>query len=72
MKCMCKQARSNKYKLETERANEKEKARWNSLTPEEQERELADKAKRSKRAVEKAFTLGAFVSAFNGSYDKFR
>ena len=38
-----KQARRNKSELEHERAVEKEKSRWNSLTPEEQEKELTEK-----------------------------
>lgn len=68
MKCMNKQARNNKAEFEHER----EQARFDSLTPEEQEKELADKTERSKRAREKAFTLGSFVSTFNGSYENFK
>ena len=53
MKCMNRQARNNKAKFEHERATEREQTRWNSLTPEEQEKELAEKRKREKKALEK-------------------
>lgn len=66
---MCKQARYNKAEFEHERAVEREKARWDSLTPEEQEKELAEKRKREKKAIEKACFLGSMISLFNGSYD---
>lgn len=69
MKCTNKQARYNKAEFEHEKAVEKEKSRWNSLTPEEQEKELAEKRKREKKALERAFTFGSMISLFNGSYD---
>lgn len=72
LKCMCKQARYNKAKFEHERAVEREKVRWDSLTPEEQKKEPVKKAKKEKRTRKMVFTLGSFVSAFSNSYNKFR
>lgn len=50
MNCMCKQARSNKHRFEAERDEEREQARFDSLTPEEQDEELAERAVRAMRA----------------------
>lgn len=71
MKCMNKQTRSNKHRFEAERADKREKARFDSLTPKEQEKELAEKAKRQKKALEKACFLGSMISLFNGVYEDF-
>lgn len=67
MKCLNKQARHSKAKLEAER----EQARWDSLTPEEQEFELAERKKKQKKLREAVFTLGAMTSIFGSSYEKF-
>lgn len=67
---MNKQARSNKYRFEAER----EQARWDSLTPEEQDAELAERAvraMRAKKALGNACFLGSMVNLFNGSYEDF-
>ena len=74
MKCMCKQARSNKHRFEAERADEREKARFDSLTPEEQDEELTERAVRTMRAKKvlgNACFLGSIASLFNGSYEDF-
>ena len=68
MKCMCKQARSNKHRFEAER----EKARFDSLTPEEQDKELAERAvrtMRAKKALGNACCVGSMLSLGNGLFD---
>lgn len=72
MKCLNKQARHNKAKLEAEREAEKEQARWDSLTPEEQEIELAQKRKRQKELREAVGALGAATSLFGMPYENFK
>ena len=69
VKCMNKQARRNKAEFEHEKAVEREQAHFDSLTPEEQQKELAEKSKREKKALENACFLGSMLSLFNGSYD---
>lgn len=74
MKCMNKQARSNKHRFEAEREADREQARFDSLTPEEQDEELAERAvrtMRAKKALGNACFLGSMVSLFNGSYEDF-
>lgn len=71
---MCKQARSNKHRFEAERETEREKARFDSLTQEEQDKELTERAvriMRAKKALGNACFLGSMVSLFNGSYEDF-
>ena len=66
---MCKQAKHNKAKFEAERETIKEQERWNSLSPEEQEKELEEQKRRSKRVRNAVCTLGAMTSLFNGNYN---
>ena len=68
MKCMNKQARNNKAKFETER----EQARFDSLTPEEQDQELAERAvraMRAKKALVNACCVGSMLSLGNSLFD---
>lgn len=65
---MNKQVISNKHKFEAER----EQTRFDSLTPEEQNEELAERAvriMRAKKALGNACFLGSMISLFNGAYD---
>lgn len=72
MKCLNRQARSNKAKLEAVRDAKKEQVRWDSLTPEEQAAEVAEKKKRSKRAREAIYALGMATGFLGSSYEKFK
>ena len=72
MKCLNRQARSNKAKLEAVRDAKKEQVRWDSLTPEEQTAEVAEKKKRLKRAREAMFALSTAIGFCDSSYDKFQ
>ena len=71
MKCMNKKALQNKRILETQREREAEEIRWNSLTPEEQEKELAEREARHKRVVKTLSDMGKIMSYFDGPYGKF-
>lgn len=72
MKCMNKQARSNKHRFEAEREAEREQARFDSLTPEEQDEELAEcavRTMRAKKALVNACCVGSMLSLGNGLFD---
>jgi hypothetical protein len=66
---MNKQARRNKGEFEHERAVEREKARFDSLTPEEQEKELAERAARARKALVNACCVSSMLSLGNGLFD---
>ena len=71
MKCMNKKAIETKRKLEAEREREAEEVRWNSLTPEQQEAELAEREERHERVVQTLSDLGKIMSYIGGPYGKF-
>lgn len=46
MKCLNKKVMQTKHELQSQRERAAEQARWNSLTPEEQEKELTEREAR--------------------------
>lgn len=70
MKCMNKKAMETKRKLEAEREREAEEIRWNSLTPEQQEAELAEKEARHEKVVKILSDLGKIMNQIGGPYSK--
>lgn len=61
MKCMNKKVKAYKYKLQ----QEAEEARWNSLTPEEQEKELKELTKafeKGKKAMSDLAIINNYIN----------
>ena len=71
MKCMSKSVMATKQKLEAERERKAEEIRWNSLTPEQQEAELAEKEVRHAKVFQILSDLGKIMSHIDGPYGKF-
>ena len=70
MKCMSKSVMATKQKLEAERERQAEEIRWNSLTPEQQEAELADREARHERVFQILSDLGKIINHIGGPYSK--
>ena len=71
MKCMSKSVMETKQKLQAEREREAEEIRWNSLTPEQQEAELAEREARRERVFQTLSDLGKIMNHIDGPYGKF-
>lgn len=71
MKCMNKKAMQNKRRIEAEEERKAEEIRWNSLSPEEQEVELAEREARHKKVMQTLNAMGQISSIIGGPYGKF-
>lgn len=70
MKCLNKKVVARKHEFQGQREREAEEARWNSLTPEEQEKERAEKEERMKKAMKALSDLKRINSYINGPYGR--
>ncbi len=71
MKCLNKKVVQARQTLQAQVAREAEEKRWNSLTPEEQEKELAEREARQEKARKIIRDTAALAGYLNGPYSKF-
>ena len=68
MKCLNKKVTAYKNTLQSQRAQEAEEARWNSLTPEEQEKELAERESKMQTGMRALRDLQKIKTYIGGPY----
>lgn len=68
MKCMNKKVVQVKHELQAEKNRAAEEARWNSLTPEEQEKELAEKEAKMQTGMRAFRNLQKIKTYIGGPY----